>query len=116
MKKSHFLSNSIPAFFLTYFATQSLKSPPAQCLRFLPRYGHFLPDSEFPLLKMKEPTVICGKYFFANSRVQLPEGKRCMTCHKAINHATVISCHDPNRSKDKGQRKILSIFRGYFQG
>ena len=84
--------------------------------RFLRRYGHFLPDSEFPLLKMKEPTVICGKYFFANSRVQLPEGKRCMTCHKAINHATVISCHDPNRSKDKGQRQILSIFRGYFQG
>lgn len=65
------------------------------------RYDHFLPDDEFPILKMKEPCLINGKYYFPESRVKIALGKKCMICGKMLKGGNAISAHDPNRSDDR---------------
>lgn len=62
------------------------------------RYDHFLSDDEFPILKMKEPGLIHGKYYFQWSRVHIPAGKKCMICGKMLQVGNAISAHDPNRN------------------
>ena len=59
---------------------------------FFYRYAHFLPDHEFPLLKMKEPSLVNGKYYFPETRIKVSFGKRCMTCGKMLKAGPAISC------------------------
>ena len=63
------------------------------------RYAHLLPDNEFPLLKMQEPTRVNGKYYFAQTRLKIgASDKKCMMCGKLLPTGPVISSHDPKRN------------------
>ena len=65
------------------------------------RYGHFLPDNEFPILDMKQPSFDKnGSPKFESIKVQVPNGKKCMVCGKLLKAGNAISAHDPNRSGD----------------
>ena len=54
-------------------------------------YAHFLPDHEFPLLKMKEPSLVNGKYYFPETRIKVCFGKKCMICGKLLKVGPAIS-------------------------
>ena len=68
------------------------------------RYAHFLADHEFPLLKMKEPSLIQGKYCFSETKIKVAQGKKCMICGKMLKAGYAISAHDPNRN---GEQRLL---------
>jgi len=64
-------------------------------------YGHFLPDNEFPILDMKQPSFDKnGSPKFESIKVQVPNGKKCMVCGKLLKAGNAISAHDPNRNGD----------------
>ena len=66
---------------------------------FFIRYAHLLPDNEFPLLKIQEPTRVNGKYYFAQTRLKIgASDKKCMMCGKLLPTGPVISSHDPKRN------------------
>ena len=63
------------------------------------RYGHFLPDEEFPILDMKQPSSDKnGSWKFESIKVQVAYGKKCMVCGKLLKAGNAISAHDPNRN------------------
>lgn len=66
-------------------------------------YAHFLPDSEFPLLTMKEPVRVSGHFHFPDTRLKIGAGKRCMICNKFLPAGPVLSAHDPDRHCDRQQ-------------
>ena len=65
------------------------------------RYAHFLADHEFPLLQMRKPSLIKGKYQFCESKIKVASGKKCMICGKTLKAGYAISAHDPNRNGDR---------------
>lgn len=72
-------------------------------------YAHFLPDSEFPLLKMKHPTQIGEQYYFAETRLKIGTDKKCMVCGKSLPSGPVISAHDPNRNPNRSLPRQINF-------
>ena len=77
------------------------------------RYSHFLADTEFPILKMKEPSQVNGNYYFAETKLKIKIGagdKKCMICGKLLPTGPVISAHDPNRNCDRDLPRQTNFF------
>ena len=82
-------------------------------LFFLFRYAHFLPDSEFPLLKMKHPSKVGDQHYFAETRLKIGSNtsldKKCMVCGKTLPAGPVISSHDPDRNPNRGLPRQINF-------
>ena len=82
-------------------------------LFFLFRYAHFLPDSEFPLLKMKHPSKVGDQHYFAETRLKIGSntslGKKCMVCGNTLPAGPVISSHDPDRNPNRGLPRQINF-------